>query len=162
MVRGSAPDRPAFLDSPLLPKIILAMSRAHVWLYRATSGRVGGRFRIGPAFPRGVPVCLLTTRGKKTGKLRTAPLLFLEEGENVVLVGSQGGQPRDPLWYGNVLVDPRVTIQIRSRARPMRARTATSEERAVLWPRLVALYPDFERYQSWTDRIIPVVVCEPE
>lgn len=154
--------RPDFLDSPLMPKLMRLMSQAHVFIYRATGGRIGRKFRAGSAFPRGVPVCLLTTRGRKSGKLRTTPLLYLEDGDGVVLVGSQGGQPRHPLWYGNIVEDPRVTVQIGSRVTPMHARTATPDERAVLWPRLVALYRDFENYQSWTDRVIPVVICRPE
>jgi deazaflavin-dependent oxidoreductase (nitroreductase family) len=154
-------NRPDFLDSPMLPRIIRLMSVVHVWLYRTTNGRLGRKFRFGGAFPWGVPVCLLTTRGRKTGKLRTAPLLYLEDGDRVVLVGSQGGQQRHPLWYRNLLADPRATIQILGTVREMRARTATADERAVLWPRLVALYPDFDRYQSWTERVSPVVVCEP-
>lgn len=136
------------------------MSQANVWLYRKTNGAIGGKWRVGSAFPRGVPVCLLTTRGRKSGEPRTTPLLFLEDGERVVIVGSQGGMPKHPQWFLNLTADPRVTIQVRARVREMRARVATGEERASLWPRLVALYADFATYQSWTDREIPVVVCE--
>jgi len=137
------------------------MSQVNVWLYRATSGRVGGKWRVGSAFPRGVPVCLLTTRGRKSGALRTTPLLFLRDGERIVLVGSQGGLPKHPQWYLNLSADPEVEIQIGGQVRPLRARTASPAERAELWPRLVELYRDFASYQSWTDREIPVVVCEP-
>jgi deazaflavin-dependent oxidoreductase (nitroreductase family) len=158
----TAADRPDFLDSPMLPRIIHLMSVAHVWLYRSTNGRLGRKFRLGGAFPWGVPVCLLTTRGRKTGKNRTTPLHYLEDDDRVVLVGSQGGQPRHPQWYRNLVADPHAVIQVGARRREMQARVATADERAVLWPRLVALYPDFDRYQSWTDRIIPVVVCEPK
>ncbi len=145
-----------------MPKLLRLLSQAHVFVYRATAGRIGGKFRAGSAFPRGVPVCLLTTRGRKSGILRTTPLLYLRDGERVVLVGSQGGRPRHPLWYGNVGEDPRVSIQIGPRVTPMHARTATADERAALSPRLVALYRDFEDYQAWTDRVIPVVICEPD
>jgi deazaflavin-dependent oxidoreductase (nitroreductase family) len=136
------------------------MSRANVRVYRATGGRIGGKWRVGSAFPWGIPVCLLTTTGRKTGRPRTLPLLFLEDGDRVVLVASQGGLPKHPLWFRNIQANPEVTVQIRSRVRTMHARVATSEERAGYWPKLVAMYPDFDKYQSWTDRTIPVVVCD--
>ena len=136
------------------------MSRFNVAAYRATGGRIGGKWRVGSAFPWGIPVCLVTTIGRKTGQPRTAPLLFLEDGDKVVLVASQGGLPKNPLWFRNIQANPEVTVQIKSRVRKMRARVATDSERAEYWPRLVAMYPDFDNYQSWTDRVIPVVVCE--
>ncbi|MBG6089065.1 nitroreductase family deazaflavin-dependent oxidoreductase [Actinomadura viridis] len=153
--------RPKGLDSPLVPRVLKVASRLNVAVYRATGGRIGGRWRVGSAFPRGVPVCLLTTRGRRTGLPRTLPLLYLADGDRVILVASQGGLPRHPLWYLNLRADPRVAVQIRRETRVMRARTADAAERAELWPRLVAMYADFDRYQSWTDREIPVVVCEP-
>jgi deazaflavin-dependent oxidoreductase (nitroreductase family) len=91
----------------------------------------------------------------------TKPLVFLEDGERILVVASRGGLPAHPLWYLNVQADPKVTIQVRSAVRPMRARTASEAERALLWPRLVAHYADFDTYQAWTDRQIPVVICEP-
>ena len=153
--------RPKQLDSPFVPRVIRVMSRAHVWTYRRTRGRVGGRWRVGSAFPRGVPVCLLTTRGRVSGQARTTPLLYLPDGSSVIVVASQGGLPQDPQWYRNILADPDVVVQVRGDVRPMRARTADDTERARLWPRLVEHYRDFDTYQAWTDRRIPVVVCEP-
>lgn len=153
--------RPQGLDSPIVPKIIKWASRVNVRVYRATGGRIGGTWRIGSAFPRGVPVCLLTTKGRKTGLPRTQPLLHLIDGDRVILVASQGGLPKNPLWYLNLQSDPEVTVQIRREVRRMRARTADPAERAELWPRLVAMYADFDQYQAWTDRVIPVVICEP-
>lgn len=151
---------PKGLDSKATVTIIKWMSRFNVAAYKATNGRIGGKWRVGSAFPWGIPVCLLTTTGRKTGRPRTAPLLFLEDGDKVVLVASQGGLPKHPLWFRNIQANPEVSVQIRSRVRTMRARVATDEERAVYWPRLTAMYPDFDNYQSWTDRVIPVVVCE--
>jgi deazaflavin-dependent oxidoreductase (nitroreductase family) len=145
-----------------MPKILKVLSRVNVALYRATGGRVGGKWRVGSAFPRGVPVCLLTTKGRKTGRPRTQPLLFLEDGDRVVLIASQGGLPKHPLWYLNLSAEPRVLVQVRRNRRRMRARTATPDERAELWPRFAALYADIDRYQSWTEREIPLVICEPE
>lgn len=145
----------------MVPKFIRAMSRVNVWLYRKTNGRVGGKWRVGSAFPRGIPLCLLTTTGRVSGEPRTAPLLFMRDGERIVLVASQGGLPRDPQWYRNLRKNPEVTVQIRGTVEALRARVADDSERAALWPRLVALYRDFESYQSWTERQIPVVICEP-
>ena len=107
--------RPAFFDSPLFTPTMRAFTSAHVALFRATGGRVGGRFRAGSAFPRGVPVCLLTTRGRTTGKARTMALLYLPDGERVVLVASRGGTGRHPQWLHNVRAEPRVLVQTRTR-----------------------------------------------
>lgn len=153
--------RPAHLDSPTTVHIMKWMSRINVALYRRTGGLLGSKWRVGSAFPWGVPVCLLTTTGRKTGEPRTTPLLFLEDGEKVVLVSSQGGLPKHPLWYLNIKADPRVTVQVKRNIRHMTARIATDEERGELWPRLTSLYPDFDIYQSWTERTIPVVICLP-
>ncbi|MBX4169543.1 nitroreductase family deazaflavin-dependent oxidoreductase [Rhodococcus sp. DMU2021] len=151
---------PKGLDSKATISIIKWMSRFNVAAYRATGGRIGGKWRVGSAFPWGIPVCLVTTIGRKTGQPRTVPLLFLEDGDKVVLVASQGGLPKHPLWFRNIQANPETTVQIKSRIRTMRARVASDVERAAYWPRLTAMYPDFDNYQSWTDRVIPVVVCE--
>lgn len=135
--------------------VIRAMSVLNVWLYRASGGRIGGRFL------RGAPICLLTTRGRKTGAARVAPLLYLADGENVVIVASKGGMAEHPLWYRNLVADPDCEVEIGATRRAMRARTASAEEKAALWPRLVAMYPDYDDYQARTDRDIPVVVLEP-
>ena len=87
--------------------------------------------------------------------------MFIEDGGNVIVVGSQGGLPKDPLWYKNLVATPECEVQIKRRKRKMKARTASPEERADLWPKLVAHYPDFASYATWTDRIIPVVILEP-
>jgi deazaflavin-dependent oxidoreductase (nitroreductase family) len=153
--------KPKGLDRPSTYKIIKAMSVAHTRLYKATGGRLGKKWHVGSALFRGVPICLLTTTGVKSGLPRTVPLLKLEDGDNIVLVASQGGLPTNPQWLRNVQADPDVTIQVRKSVRHMRARVATPEERERLWPRLVELYTDFASYQAWTDREIPVVICEP-
>lgn len=112
-------------------------------------------------FRKPVPVCLLTHTGRRPGKEFTTPLLFLRDGDDVVVVASQGGLPTHPQWYRNVVATPEVVVQVRGDVRRMAARTADPAERAALWPRLVELYADFETYQAWTDREIPVVVCSP-
>lgn len=124
-------------------------------LYRLTKGRLGGRL------PGGAPICLLTTRGRKTGRSRTVPLLYLADGDNVVVVASFGGMPDHPDWYGNLVVDPHVSVEIEGVVRALVARTASPDERAVLWPRLVAMYRNYDTYQVRTAREIPVVVCGP-
>lgn len=160
-MQGKLKAKPDGLDSPIVPKVLKRMSRAHVWVYRRTGGRVGGQWRIGSALLRPVPTLLLDHRGRSSGTTYTTPLLYLLDGPDVVVVASQGGLPKDPQWYRNLLAHPDTQVQIRSDVRRVRARTATPEERAALWPRLVELYSDFANYERWTDREIPVVICEP-
>ncbi len=131
------------------------MTRINTWLYRLTGGRVGGRFR------GGAPICLVPVKGRRWGLPRTVALSYLRDGENVVLVASKGGMSHHPLWYLNMEVHPDVEVQIGSARQPMRARRATAEEKAALWPRLVALYPDYATYQARTTRDIPVVILTP-
>jgi F420H(2)-dependent quinone reductase len=135
--------------------VVKWMSRVNTALFRLTKGRVGGRFLGGER------VLLLTTRGKKSGKERIVPLLYLEDGSNLVVVASKGGWPEHPLWYGNLVADPKVEVQIGARREPRRARTATDAEHDALWPRLCDLYPSYQDYQNVTDRKIPVVILEP-
>ena len=153
--------KPRGLDSDLTRRIIKMMAATNVWLYRGTGGRLGGTWRIGAGFHQPVPICLLEHRGRKTGKVRTTPLVYLEDGERIIVVASQAGRPEHPMWYLNLLAHPDVTVQVRDRRLPMRARVTEPDERALLWPRLVDLYADYDSYQSWTDRVIPVVVLEP-
>ncbi|MEB8327406.1 nitroreductase family deazaflavin-dependent oxidoreductase [Dietzia kunjamensis] len=138
------------------------MSRVNTWAYRASGGRVGGSWRVGSALRAPVPVCLVTTTGRKSGEPRTVPLLHLPDGDRVLLVASQGGLPKHPQWYYNVLADRNVTVQVGRRRRAMTAREATPSERAELWPRLVERYADFADYQANTSRVIPVIICEPK
>jgi deazaflavin-dependent oxidoreductase (nitroreductase family) len=135
--------------------VVRAMSVANTWVYRLSGGRIGGTFR------GGAPVMLLTTIGRKSGQPRTAPLLYLREGENVVIVASMGGMSKHPLWYRNIEANPDVEIEIGSEKTKMRARRASDEEKAALWPKLVAMYSDYDQYQARTDRNIPVVILSP-
>jgi deazaflavin-dependent oxidoreductase (nitroreductase family) len=153
--------KPKGLDKPSTLTIIRRMSRWHTTLYRISGGRIGKNWRVGSAARKAVPVCLLTTTGAKSGLPRTAPLCFMPDGDNVVVVASQGGTAHNPQWYRNLLADPAVTVRIGRRERAMQARPASSDERATLWPRLVDVYHDYANYQSWTEREIPVVICEP-
>lgn len=149
------------LSAPWVVSVIKVMSRANTWLYRKTGGRLGGNWRVGSALRAPVPVCLVTTTGRKSGQPRTVPLLHLPDGDRVLLVASQGGLPKHPQWYLNTLADPAVTVQVGRRVRSMSAREASPSERAELWPKLVDRYADFSEYQANTSRVIPVVICEP-
>ena len=144
--RAFGPRRPATKD-----RVARAVTAVHRGAYRLTGGRVAGRLA-------GMPVLLLTTRGRSTGRPRTVPLTYFPDGDDVVLVASYGGDDRHPGWYRNLCADPAVEVtQGRSR-RAMSARTATPEERDRLWPRIVATYAGYGRYQSRTSRQIPLVV----
>jgi deazaflavin-dependent oxidoreductase (nitroreductase family) len=153
--------KPEGLDKPYVRTIIKTMSTVQLALYRWTGGVLGSTWRVGSAFPRGIPVLLLTVPGRKTGLPRTSPLLFIVDGGNVIVVASHGGLPNDPLWYKNLMAHPECDVQIRRRKIKMKAHTASPEEREALWPKLVAHYPDYASYVTWTDRVLPVVVLEP-
>jgi deazaflavin-dependent oxidoreductase (nitroreductase family) len=131
------------------------VSRLHVVLFRASGGRLGGRFRkIGP-------VLLLTTTGRKSGKQRTTPLLYVEDGERYVIVASVGGAPSDPAWYLNLSSNPAATIQVGHERTAVSAKTAAPEERERLWTLAATMYPGYDDYQAKTSREIPVVVLTP-
>lgn len=125
----------------------------HVFLYRISEGSIGGRFR-------GAPVALLTTTGSKTGKKRTTPVLYIEENKNVVLVASNGGRPRDPMWWSNLRKNPDAEVQLKKEMRKMRARRASLDEKSRLWPLLTKMYPTYDDYKKKTSRDIPVVILE--
>ncbi len=135
--------------------VLKLMSRVNTWVYRRTKGKVGGKY------PGGASVCLLSTTGRKTGEIRTVPLIYLAVGDAVVFVASKGGMSQHPLWYLNLAADPEVTVEMNGNRRALMARTATGEEKAELWPKLVAIYGEYDTYQARTDREIPVVICEP-
>ena len=158
----AAQKRPDQLDSPILPVIFRHVGRAQVWIYRKTGGRIGGKWRVGAGFRKPVPTLLLDHVGRKSGRTFTTPLLYLEDGADLVIVASQGGLPKNPQWYPNLVAHPDTTVRVRKDGvRRVRAHTADADERAELWPRLVELYADFEKYARWTDREIPIVVLEP-
>ncbi|KRC64487.1 nitroreductase [Aeromicrobium sp. Root236] len=163
MGRFSMPDeRPSGLDSSLTGKLIKYGSKAQVAAFKLTNGWLGSKWRVGAAFRKPVRILLLDHVGRKSGKQFTAPLLYLEDGPNLVIVASQGGLPKNPQWYGNLVAHPDTQVRLsRQKARPVRARVATPEERAELWPKLLDLYADFAKYATWADREIPVVVLEP-
>jgi deazaflavin-dependent oxidoreductase (nitroreductase family) len=132
---------------------VKAMSATHRGLYRLTGGGIGGKMM-------GAPVLLLTTRGRKSGKERTTPLLYLPDGDNLVIVASKGGHPQHPAWFFNLKSNPDVAAQVGREQRKLRAREANAEERARLWPKLTELYSGYADYQKKTTREIPVVILE--
>jgi deazaflavin-dependent oxidoreductase (nitroreductase family) len=146
---------PKGLNSPRTKTIIKWMSRTNTWLYKKTDGRIGGTFL------KGAPVALLTTTGRKSGEPRVSPLLYLREGDRVILVASQGGAATNPMWYLNLKANPKVSVQIKDETLHLTARDATEAERTAYWPKLTAMYSSFDDYQSWTDRVIPIVICDP-
>ena len=150
------------LASPVAAKAIKWMARGQVKVFRLTNGRIGSKWRIGAGFRKPVPTLLLDHVGRKSGTHFTTPLLYLADGPRLVVVGSQGGLPKNPQWVANLRAHPDTTVHVRGeRARPVRARVVDEAERAELWPRLVELYADFATYQATTDRRIPVIVLEP-
>nr|WP_062988521.1 nitroreductase family deazaflavin-dependent oxidoreductase [Nocardia salmonicida] len=155
---GMPKNQPKGLNAPMTTRIIRYGSRAQAWIYRRTNGRVGGNWRIGAGFRKPVPTLLLEHRGRKSGKIFTAPLLYLVDGQDLVIVGSQGGLANHPQWYLNLLADPNAHVRIRAEHYPVLARVADADQRQRLWPRLTELYADFDAYQSWTEREIPVVI----
>jgi len=136
-------------------KLLTFLSRLHVVLYRASGGRLGGRFR------KTAPVLLLTTTGRKSGKQRTTPLLYVEEAGQYVIVASVGGAPTHPAWYLNVRANPTAAIQIGSRRLAVSAKTASPEERERLWALATQMYPQYDDYQAKTSREIPIVILTP-
>ena len=132
-----------------------AMNVTHKTILAVTGGRVGGS--VG-----GMLAVELHTTGRKSGARRSCMLTApVHDADRIVLVASKGGDDRHPDWYRNLVADPDVEVTIAGTTRPMRARTATSEEKAELWPRITSAYRGYAGYQARTERDIPVVICEP-
>ena len=127
----------------------------HVAVYRASRGRVGHRVRGTP------PMLLLEHTGARSGVRRTAPLGYLRDGDNLVIVASKGGHARNPAWFHNLRAHPDVTVRLGSEQRNVRARVAEPAERERLWPKVVELYSGYADYQRRTQREIPLLILEP-
>ena len=134
--------------------VFLIMKTLHGNLYRLTGGRVGATMAR-------LPVLLLTTTGRKTGKPRTVPLCFLEDGDAYVLIGSRGGSAQHPAWYLNLEAHPDVEVQVGSEHRRLRARRANPEEADRLWPQILERSPGYGKYRAKTSREIPLVIVRP-
>jgi F420H(2)-dependent quinone reductase len=135
-------------------KALNLLTAVNVLLYRSTGGRLGGKMA-------GAPVLLLDHVGRKSGTRRTTPLLYLADGDDLVIVGSRGGSDATPAWWLNLQANPSTTVQVGHARRRVVARQAAADERARLWPELTAMYPDYDVYQGRTEREIPVIVLSP-
>jgi deazaflavin-dependent oxidoreductase (nitroreductase family) len=130
------------------------LSRWHRRIYRLTRGFIGRRLVDND-------MLLLTTTGRRSGRPHEVPLLYLRDGESLVVIASYGGRPNYPDWYLNLVAHLEAEVQIRGRRHAVTARVASSEERSVWWPRIVEAYAGYSQYQSRTDRPISVVFLEP-
>ena len=130
--------------------------REQVELYESSGGTKGTTLR-----DTGLPVIVLTTRGARSGKIRKTPLMRVEHEGRYAAVASLGGAPKHPVWYFNVITDPRVELQDGPVKQDMTAREVTGAEKAEWWERAVAAFPQYAEYQEKTDRDIPVFVLEP-
>ena len=135
--------------------LLVPLANAHVVLYRASHGLVGHRI------PGAPPMLLLDHVGAKSGTERTIPLLYNKDGENLVLVASKGGYPKNPAWFHNLRANPDTTVQVGSRRIEVRARVANATQRKRLWPKVVKAYSGYESYQRHTKREIPLVILKP-
>jgi deazaflavin-dependent oxidoreductase (nitroreductase family) len=133
------------------PRTIRLMGRFHAWLWTLTRGRFVDAAKQ-------APFLLLTTKGRKTGRSRTTPVLYLEDGSDLVIVASFGGNDMHPAWYLNLKECPEAEVVIRGERRRVTAREITVEEKKkLIWARLVKLYPQFDVYQQCTSREIPLL-----
>jgi F420H(2)-dependent quinone reductase len=131
------------------------LTNTHISLYRRTNGAIGGRMA-------GRSMLLLTTIGRKSGKERTTPLQYMEDGSDYLLIASYGGSPQDPQWFRNLVDNPQAKIQIGSKIIDVTARKANPEERSRLWPIVIGRSQEFANYQTKTTREIPVVILTPK
>jgi len=136
-------------------KLMQLFWRLHPWLYEKTGGWIGGSIM-------GMPVLLLTTRGRKTGAPRTKALMYLPKGEACVVIASYAGEPRHPDWWLNLEADPRAEIRRGRDTVRVVAREAEGDERDQLWREVVARESGYATYETRTSRRIPVVVLEPD
>ena len=139
---------------PVSPLMIKTWSAMHEFWYRLSGGLIGGRFGR-------IRMLLLTTTGRKSGRPRTTPLLYLEDDGNLVVIASNGGNPNHPAWWLNLKSDPRAEVQVGRERRAVTAEEAEGETRERLWRAVVAVNRGYEGYQKSTNRRIPVVLLRP-
>ncbi len=140
---------------PANPTVMKVMSGINLFWYRLTGGIVGGSFG-------GRPILLLSTTGRRSGRPRTTPLQYLEDGENMVVVASNGGNSWHPAWWLNLERNPQAEVQVGNKKMRVNAEKAEGEERERLWLLLVEMYSGYEGYQKTANREIPVVVLRPQ
>ena len=142
----------------LRARLLKAVFKAHAQLYEATDGRIGKS--IGP-MALGQSTLLLSVTGRKSGLVRTTPLVYFEDGDNYVVVGSDGAARRDPQWWKNLQKNPRATVRVGRNKFSATARLAEGEERDRLWQIGTGILPAWAEYQTRTERLLPVVVLTP-
>ena len=128
--------------------------KLNIPLYRFSGGRIGGKIA-------GAPVLLLTTTGRKSGLQRTAPVVYLADGERQIVIGSNAGHRNEPAWSLNLKANPHTSVEVGGNRRDVVARLASPDEKAAVWPKLCAANADYAKYQEKTDRDIPVVILSP-
>jgi deazaflavin-dependent oxidoreductase (nitroreductase family) len=141
-------------DAPYKEPDITLLGEEHVRRYQETDGEVGYMWN-------GATTLLLTTTGRTTGQARTTPLIFARDGNDYLVVASMGGAPQHPNWYENLKVNADAHIQVPGEHLDVRARTATNDEKPRLWSIVAAQWPNYDVYQTRTEREIPVVVLTP-
>lgn len=134
-----------------LPLGAKLMTGVHRGLYRLSGGRLGGRFGK-------MPILLLTTKGHKSGLARTTPLTYLPDGDNYVLIASNGGKDYPPAWFGNLTAHPEGVVQLGGERFRVSATVADAEQRERLWPMVLERYPNYKGYEEKTTREIPLVI----
>ena len=134
--------------------LVKAVTRLHVFLNRLTGGRLFNTFG-------GDDVCFVTMKGAKSGRTLTIPLMYVPYREGLLLVASQGGAPRNPVWHHNLVKHPEIVVSHRRRRMKLRARLANPEEKPELWPICDQYYAPYADYRKRTTRDIPIFVCEP-
>jgi F420H(2)-dependent quinone reductase len=135
-------------------RALKAFGKLNVPLYRLSGGRLFGQLDR-------APVLLLTTVGRHSGQPRTAPVVYLADGERLIVIGSNAGHERAPAWSLNLEANPLAEVELRSERRQVRARVAEGEERAELWRKVNEMYGGFDEYSARTTRDIRLFVLEP-
>ena len=129
-------------------------TRFNVWVFKKSRGRLLTKF------PGGYPICIVGMTGAKSGARREVGLIHIPHGKDIILIASQGGLDKNPVWYYNVKANPNIDIMVRGgEKKDYVARQVSEEEKAQLWPHILSIYPDFDEYQARTDRAIPVFLC---
>jgi deazaflavin-dependent oxidoreductase (nitroreductase family) len=134
--------------------VLKAVTRTHVLLHRLSGGRLFNKLA-------GDEVCFVTMTGAESGRTLTIPLMYVPYQEGVLLVASQGGAPKNPVWFGNLVKHPDIEVNHRGKRMRLRARQARPDEKAALWPICDRHYAPYAEYRERTTRDIPIFVCEP-
>ena len=134
--------------------IIKLFSQMNASVYRMSGGRLMGNMGASA-------ICVVRMQGARSNKWRDVPLMYVPNGDGVLLVASLGGAPKHPVWYHNLVAHPDIEVLVKDKTLKLRARIASAAEKAALWPRCVAAYPAYADYQKKTTRDIPLFICEP-